>query len=391
MKYNKKARVADIVFGVLTILGAVLMSGIFFVLAVLSAAGGIVMRFLNWLLDGIITDEVFAFIERILKLIGLQVGNWGLILLFSTLFLCVWTYIGIKALVRAERAGRYNKIFTGTGDSYYPRMKLTQVAKDMGRNLAQVSADLNVMKKRGYFPNIHFDLEHKEVILSDVTYSEPLPQIGDEGLTVFELNKSIPGLAIVAAAATALAFSSLWIIALLTGVGAFFLTLLFFPRPVYFTEIRRTTPKVKKPAATGNSELDSTLNSIYENKKELVRLFDEIKSPKIKAPGKEILRILELISTYVTENPAKVKELRQFVNYYLPTTVSFIATYADLELKPEKGENINATLAKIEETAANLVAVFKREYDDLFMDKAMDIEAEVAVMKALIKEGENIL
>jgi 5-bromo-4-chloroindolyl phosphate hydrolysis protein len=392
MKFNKRARTWDIVFGALAVIGAFIISNILLALALLNAAGGILLRILNRVLGDELGGQISGWVERILRFVGIQPGGGAMMIFFAVAFGLVWTYIGIKAMIRAERSGRYAKIFSG-GDSgaFYPRLKFSQVAKEIGRAPEKVSVDLNVMRKRGYFPNMKFDLEHKEVVLSDIDYSEPLPQIGDEGLTVFKEHKGIPVLAIVAGVITALSFSTVWIAAAIMGAGAFFLCLLFFPVPVYFSEIKRTAPKVKKPASTGNDELDSTLNSIYENKKELVKLFDQIKSQKIKVPGKEILRVLELITAFVTENPDKVKTLRQFVNYYLPTTVSFLATYAELEQKPEKGENINSALVKIEEMTANLVDVFKREYDDLFMDKAMDISAEAAVMKTIIEENKNII
>jgi 5-bromo-4-chloroindolyl phosphate hydrolysis protein len=182
-----------------------------------------------------------------------------------------------------------------------------------------------------------------------------------------------------------------FIIALALAIGAFFMTWSFFPAPVYFTEVKRTTEKLKKPAITGNAQLDETLGGIFANKKELRRLSESIVSPKIREPLREILRLLDLISEQVKENPDKVRSLRQFTNYYLPTTVKFLEDYENLEQKAEKGENINTALRKIEEVTSNMTKVFKQEYDDLFNDKIMDISAEVSVMQAMIKENEEML
>jgi 5-bromo-4-chloroindolyl phosphate hydrolysis protein len=369
MKFSKRARTADIIYGTLVILGALMLVGLFLVAAVLNAVGGFVEAIFGFSLLGVVT----------------AVGSATQVITFGIMFGVVWTYIGVKALLRAERSGRYVRTF-----GKYPmlRVKLSQVAGDFGRSLKYVSADLNAMKSLGYFPNMSFDLQNKEVVFESA--SEPLALIGDESKTVLERKRGFPVDSVIAAVVTAMAFGfGFW--GIVMGVGGFFLVFLFFPLPTYFREVMRTAPAMKKPVATGNEDLDNALASIYDNKKEMIRVSREISSMKILRSLREILRMLDLIAEFVTDNPEKVKSLRQFVNYYLPTTVSFLQTYEELEKKTDKGENITCTLAKIEETTANLVGVFKREYDDLFSDKAMDIEAEAAVMKALIKESEDIL
>jgi hypothetical protein len=384
MKFDKRARTSDIVFGTLVILAAIIVSFLFLVAAAISVTSGTLWRLFSPMVEGVIGVDIA---NRFIEAFTPQFGNWRNLLMSGTAFGLLWTFIGIKAYIRAERSGRYAKLLVE-----YPRLKISEIVKSMNRSLRRVSTDLSRMKKMGYFPDLSFDLENKEVYAGDVQYSEPLPQIGDEGETIYRETRLVPVTAIAAAIITGIAFGSDgWALGVVMGVGGGVLAFLFFPGGSSFSEVKRTTPKLKKPAATGNDELDSTLAGIFESKVELLRLCGAISSAKIRTPLKEILRVLELISEYVSENPEKVKALRQFTNYYLPTTVSFLKTYEELESKPDKGENITATLAKIEEVTGNLVDVFKREYDDLFEDKAMDIEAEASVMKAIIKENENII
>jgi 5-bromo-4-chloroindolyl phosphate hydrolysis protein len=358
MKYNKKAKTNDMVFGGLAIALSIMIAGLFFV-----AALG---RFL-------------------FGLFGAQANITASTLVwFGIIFTVSWCFVGIKALLRGERSGKYVKLFGS-----YGRVKVAQIIADNGITLRNVSADLNAMKKCGYFPELTFDLDNKEVVLS--ANCEPLVQIGDESLTAYKKNTGFPIMATVMAAITFMCFSFNFLVAAIAGAGGFFLVRRFFPAPVYFTEISAASPKLKKPAATGNNDLDSVLLCIFENKQELVRLSGSIVSPKILQPLEEIIHVQDQIALYITENPDKIRNLREFTGYHLPTTTDFLKTYEELESKPVKGDNINATLSKIEEITANLVDVYKREYDDLFCDKVMDIKAEAAVMKAIIKEGESIL
>ncbi|MCL1789187.1 MAG: 5-bromo-4-chloroindolyl phosphate hydrolysis family protein [Oscillospiraceae bacterium] len=354
--YNKNARTTDFVFGVSCFVASVVVvPGLFLVLSIIYTA---------------ITEDGGVFFLT---------GFYGII------FSIFWIITGIKALLRAERAKKYTKVFGA-----YPRVKMSEVIKKTGNSLKVVSADLNVMKKRGYWHDINFDLANKEIVFSRfLADSEPLPQVGNESLTMYEERKSFPLYAIAACVVTALCFSFWWGLSLIIGIGGFFLWKHFFPAPVYFVEVDRKASKLKRPGATGNETLDEMLNSVFKNKKELLRISQSIVSPKVRSSLGEILRVLDQITEYVTKNPEKVKNLRQFTGYYLPTTVNFLQTYEELEQKPDKGENINAALLKIEETTADMTSVFKQEYDNLFSDRVMDISAEAAVMQTIISENSN--
>ncbi|MCL2035910.1 MAG: 5-bromo-4-chloroindolyl phosphate hydrolysis family protein [Oscillospiraceae bacterium] len=378
--YNKSERTYDIIFGAAAIALSSIISLLFLVAGILSMAANLTTGLIGRFLGGAVAN-------RLMELFQAHAGDAGKLIMCGAAFGLVWTVIGIKALLRVQRANRYAKIFT-TQPSGVGRVKIAEIVKQTGYTLKRVSHDLNTLKKRGYFPTINFDLDNKEAIF--VENSEPLVQIGNESATVYKENREIPLVPIAAAVVTLISFSfGWWLFSVTTAIGAGLLTTMFFPLAIYFSEVKRTTPKMKKPSATGNSDLDEVLAGIYENKKELVRLKGSIVSPKIRTPLADIIRVSEQISQYVTDNPEKAKSLRQFCNYYLPTTVNFLATYEELESKSDKGENIMATLAKIEEVTAKLVDVFKREYDELFADKVMDIEAETSVMKAIIAEADE--
>ncbi|MCL2632930.1 MAG: 5-bromo-4-chloroindolyl phosphate hydrolysis family protein [Oscillospiraceae bacterium] len=358
MHKNKKAKTSDIAFGILSILLSLIAAPMLTLFGVIWASLG----------------QSVA--------LGVNAAALGLLLAGT------WIFAGVKAMLRVEKSARYSKIIGA-----HPRFKISDVAQVSGKSLKSVSADLKMLRKRGYFEGMSFDTENKEVVFS--SKSPPLLQLNEEADIVYKENKSPPVTAIILSLLTAASFSlfelMLLVPALVIGVGVFFLSLHFFPSQVYFTEERRKTPKMKKPSSTGNEELDNLLASVYESKKEMLRLSAVIKTPKIREPLGEIMKTVDEIVSYVIENPAKVRSLRQFVGYYLPTTVNFLKTYEELQEKPNKGENILTTLHKIEETTGKLTDVYKREYDDLFSDKAMDISAEAAVMQAIIKENNNII
>jgi hypothetical protein len=362
---NRAAGGTDTIFGTMAIFCSLLAPGAFFIVSFAAGVSG-----------GIV--------------------DFGRVFLGGVLFTAVWVVLGIRALVRVSRAGGYAKIFDDSRRSGASRISVGDVTEKTGKPLRTVSAELTVLRKRGYFKGLEFDLDGKDIVFAGDTVV--IAESSDrESKTVYKTHVGVPVWVILAAFATFfpfLTFNPVWLI--LGGVaaaGAAVLTLKFFPVPTYFYEAARTSPKLKRPNLTGHGDLDAMLGSIHANKVEIVRLRDSISSSAVRSALGDILGTLDEITEYVAANPEKAKNLRQFANYYLPTTVDLLRNYEDLESKPDslKGENIADAMAKIEGVTTNMADVFRREYDDLFADRVMDISAEVGVLQSIIKEAKQEL
>lgn len=121
----------------------------------------------------------------------------------------------------------------------------------------------------------------------------------------------------------------------------------------------------------------------------------QIKEINDAIPGEEmswkIDRVGEItgkILDYQRQNPAKAGQLRQFLNYYLPTTLKLLKTYAQLDAQGVEGENITAAKARIENMMDKVVEGFEKQLDQLFQSDAMDIATDVAVLERMLdKDG----
>lgn len=60
-------------------------------------------------------------------------------------------------------------------------------------------------------------------------------------------------------------------------------------------------------------------------------LNDEIPDFKLSAQIKQIEILTEKIFAYVREHPQDIGEIRQFLNYYLPTTIKLLEQYVVLQ------------------------------------------------------------
>ena len=88
----------------------------------------------------------------------------------------------------------------------------------------------------------------------------------------------------------------------------------------------------------------------------------------------------------VEENPSKLPQIRRFMSYYLPTTLKLIHSYATLEKQGIQGDNIASTKESIDNVLSKLVAGFDAQLDQLFRADAMDIGADIEVLKSMMAQ-----
>lgn len=138
----------------------------------------------------------------------------------------------------------------------------------------------------------------------------------------------------------------------------------------------------QKPVAEAAGEDAALLRQIREAND---RIANEEMSRKIDRIEEITGRILE----FQREHPDKAGDLRKFLNYYLPTTLKILNTYAEMEKQGITGENIDATKQRVENMMDMVVEGFERQLDKLFAGDMMDIAADITVMEQMM-EGDGL-
>lgn len=135
---------------------------------------------------------------------------------------------------------------------------------------------------------------------------------------------------------------------------------------------------------TGNPELDAVIAQGRQSVKRIQELNDEIPDYKISAQLKQIEILTASILDQVEKKEDKLKHLRQFMNYYLPTTIKLLEQYVQLQDVGMKGENITAGMQRIEEMLDKIIVAFQKELDSLFERDVVDITADIQVMEQMM-------
>ncbi len=128
---------------------------------------------------------------------------------------------------------------------------------------------------------------------------------------------------------------------------------------------------------------------VIEEGKSYVRL---IRQCNDEIPGEEMSDKLDRLEVLVTrifdrveEEPELAPELRKMLSFYLPTTKKLLEAYRDLDKQPDLS-NVAQTKREIETAVDNINEAFEKFLDELFREKAWDIQSDISALHTILKQ-----
>ena len=146
-------------------------------------------------------------------------------------------------------------------------------------------------------------------------------------------------------------------------------------------------PEPKKPR-----KAKAAKPAAAQEKDEYQKILDELRRVNDEIPDEEMtdkISRLEAVSTKIFEqakaDPEKLPQMRKFMDYYLPTSLKLLNTYAELDKQGIEGENISESKHRIEQTMDTLVKAFENQLDRLFASDALDVSTDIDVMQNMLR------
>ena len=122
------------------------------------------------------------------------------------------------------------------------------------------------------------------------------------------------------------------------------------------------------------------------------QILNQLRALNDAIPGEEMsdkISRLEAVSAKIfaqaKQNPDKLPQMRKFMDYYLPTALKLLKTYAELDAQGVEGENIRESKQRIEQVMDTLVTAFEAQLDRLFEDDALDVSTDIDVMENMLR------
>ena len=141
------------------------------------------------------------------------------------------------------------------------------------------------------------------------------------------------------------------------------------PRP----EPKKAAPK----AAAPEDEYTRLLRQLRE-------VNDAIPDPVMTSKIDRLEQLSARIFALAQQDPGKKAQLQKFMDYYLPTSLKLLHTYASLSAQDVQGQNITEAKQSIERSMDLLVTAFENQLDKLFQSDALDVTADIAALKGML-------
>ena len=137
---------------------------------------------------------------------------------------------------------------------------------------------------------------------------------------------------------------------------------------------------------SGDKAVDDILTKGREYTNRLGQLKNVINDPEVSRHISNMQKISRQIFDHIAKNPSQSRKINTFMDYYYPTALKFLEHYAEYDSKNVKGQNIQNTLEKIRSSLAQFDEAFAHQLDNLYSDRALDIEADIAVLESIMKQ-----
>ena len=151
-------------------------------------------------------------------------------------------------------------------------------------------------------------------------------------------------------------------------------------------------PPEPTPAPAPKPEKQPEKQTDMPEQDQYKKILDELRRVNDAIPDEEMsdkISRLEAVSAKIFEqaksDPDKLPQMRKFMDYYLPTSLKLLNTYAELDRQGIEGDNITESKRRIELTMDTLVKAFENQLDRLFASDALDVSTDIDVMQNMLR------
>ena len=166
----------------------------------------------------------------------------------------------------------------------------------------------------------------------------------------------------------------------LSGIVAYALLAMAFPGTV--TSIEAT----KEPERTGDEKTDALLAEGQKSLDEMKALREAIPNEAVSTKADQIINITDQIFKKLYSEPSVYPQVKRFSDFFLPTSVKLLRTYSQIDQSAVEGENITSTMERIDSALDMTLSSYKKFYDSLYENLALDIETDISVLETMFKK-----
>lgn len=170
------------------------------------------------------------------------------------------------------------------------------------------------------------------------------------------------------------------IVAGFAAIGAYTAGVLIFSR-------KKQQPAIEI-SEMGGLDKEGLARVIKEGRAKVDRLHELAEAttgPESRKKVELIAGLAKKIIDDLNEQPGDIKRARQFLNYYLDTTIRILERYTDISGKNIQSAEVAASLQKVESMLDGIRAVFEKQLAGLMQDDILDLDTELTLLQNTLK------
>lgn len=148
--------------------------------------------------------------------------------------------------------------------------------------------------------------------------------------------------------------------------------------------VRGTAPEPPKAKPQPKAEPAAPEDTYTSLLRQLRQVNDAIPDPVMTAKISRLEELSARIFALAKQDPDKKAQLQKFMDYYLPTSLKLLNTYAQLSSQDVQGANITEAKQSIERSMDMLIKAFENQLDKLFQADALDVTTDIAALEGML-------
>ena len=136
---------------------------------------------------------------------------------------------------------------------------------------------------------------------------------------------------------------------------------------------------------TGDRELDEVIRQGRASIAAIRRLNEQIPDDDISKNLSALEDLTRKIFARLEADKQHLPRCRQFLNYYLPTTIELLERYVTLQNQGLDTGDVREAMGRIAGMLYTIREAFTRQLDSLFAQDVVDINAEITVMEQMMQ------
>ncbi len=146
--------------------------------------------------------------------------------------------------------------------------------------------------------------------------------------------------------------------------------------------VRGAAPQPPRPAEPAPAPASEDQYAALQ--RQLRQANDAIPDPVMTAKISRLEDVSARIFALAKKDPDKKAQLQKFMDYYLPTALKLLNTYAQLSAQDVQGTNITEAKQSIERSMDLLITAFENQLDKLFASDALDVSTDIAALEGML-------